>query len=249
MTGRVAVVTGAGSGIGRATALRLHRDGWDVAVLDISADDGEATARMVGGDRIAGYVADVSDPEAVEATVAAVVDRQGAPALLVNNAGIGLAADTPSTTTDAWRRTFGVNVEGTFYMCRAVLPSMLASKRGVIVNVASVAGLVGLKNRAAYCASKAAVIGLTRAIAADHAADGIRANAIAPGTVETSWIGKILSNAEDPVATRAAMQARQLDGVMGTAEEVAAGISFLASAESRFVNGSVFVMDGGLTAV
>jgi NAD(P)-dependent dehydrogenase (short-subunit alcohol dehydrogenase family) len=116
------------------------------------------------------------------------------------------------------------------------------------VNIASIAGLVGLKRRAAYCASKAAVIGLTRAIAVDYAAVGVRCNAIAPGTVSSPWIEKIIADSPDPESVRAAMAARQLDGVMGTPEEVAGAVSFLFGPSGRFANGSVLVLDGGVTA-
>lgn len=142
---------------------------------------------------------------------------------LVNVAGVGVAAPLADTADSAGG--------------------------GTVVNVASVAGIVGVKNRAAYCASKAGVIGLTRSIAADYAPAGIRANAICPGTVETEWVDKILASDPDPKAARAAMEARQLDGRMGTPEEVAAGIAFLAGHDGRFVNGSAFVMDGGMTAI
>ena len=148
-----------------------------------------------------------------------------------------------------WDLTFNVNITATFLFCKMVLPQMLARGAGAIVNVASAGAIVGLKNRVAYCASKAAVVGLTRCIAADHATQGIRINAIAPGTVGSEWIEKILSDVPDPVATRKMMEARQLDGKMGTPEEIAEGINFLLSPAARFVNGSVFVMDGGLTAV
>jgi NAD(P)-dependent dehydrogenase (short-subunit alcohol dehydrogenase family) len=125
---------------------------------------------------------------------------------------------------------------------------MLDRGNGVIVNIASVGGLVGLARRAAYCASKAGLIGLTRAIAVDHAQEGIRCVAICPGTVETEWIGKILENAPDPLAARAAMAARQLDGRMGTPDEVAAMVCFVAGPEGRFINGTPLVIDGGMTA-
>jgi len=153
------------------------------------------------------------------------------------------------TTPEEWDRILAVNLTAMFRMCRAVLPPMISAGGGVIVNVASTAGIVGIPSRAAYCASKAGVIGLTRAIAVDHALEGIRANAICPGTTQTPWLAKILAGADDPEALRRHMAERQLDHRFGTPEEVAAGIAFLASDEARFVNGSVFVMDGGMTAV
>lgn len=245
---RTAIVTGAGSGIGRATAWRLTRDGYRVAAIDLNIDDARETASGAGPGLIETIAADVSDLDQVRAAVGEAYDLLGSIDVLVNNAGIGFAATVADSTPELWRRTFAVNVDGVFNFCHEVVPKMLETGAGVVVNVASIAGLVGLKNRVAYCASKAAIIGLTRALAVDHAAQGLRVNAIAPGTVDTSWIGKILKDADDPVATRSAMDARQLDGRMGTAEEIANGIAFLSSPEARFVNGSTFVMDGGLTA-
>jgi NAD(P)-dependent dehydrogenase (short-subunit alcohol dehydrogenase family) len=164
-------------------------------------------------------------------------------------AGVGVAATLLETSLADWDRLLGVNVTAPFLACKAVLPGMLERGHGIIVNIASVAGVVAVRDRCAYTTSKTAVVGLTRSIAADYASRGIRANAICPGTVETEWIGKILANAEDPEAARAAMAARQLDGRMGSPEEVAEGVAFLVSDGGRFMNGAAMVMDGGLSAV
>jgi NAD(P)-dependent dehydrogenase (short-subunit alcohol dehydrogenase family) len=245
-----AVVTGAASGIGRATAYRLAEDGFAVVALDLDpaglAVTGEEVVRR-GGTATTAEV-DLRDPAAIERVLTAVL-ADGAPAVLANVAGMGVAAELADTTTAQWDEVLAVDLSAVFHTCRVVLPAMLAAGGGIVVNVSSVAGVVGIARRAAYCAAKAGVIGLTRATAADYAARGIRANAICPGTVATEWIGKILADAPDPEATRRAMEARQLDGRMGSPEEVAAGIAFLCSPEARFVNGSAFVMDGGMTAV
>jgi NAD(P)-dependent dehydrogenase (short-subunit alcohol dehydrogenase family) len=246
----VAVVTGAASGIGRATALRLARDGFDVAMVDldtvglatshdqIKAFDGQART----------FVVDLCDPLAVGSIAREIAVTAGAPEVLVNVAGIGVGATVLETSDEDWNRVLAVNLTGPFLMTRAILPLMLDRGNGVIVNVASVAGQVGVPRRAAYCASKAGLVGLTKAIAVDHAREGIRSVAICPGTVETEWIGKVLSNARDPAAAREAMAARQLDGRMGTPEEIAAMVAFVAGPSGRFINGAALVVDGGMTA-
>jgi len=244
----IALVTGAASGIGFATAVRLARAGYDITAVDVDAAGLERTAAAVAAD--AGATAtthafDIRD----EAALTAVLDATGTPAVLANIAGVGVAAPLADTSTEDWDRIISINLTAVFTTCRAVIPRMLAEGGGNIVNVGSVAGLVGVANRAAYCASKGGVIALTRSIAADYAGKGVRANAICPGTVASEWIGKILADAPDPEATRRAMEARQLDGRMGSPEEVAAGIAFLVSDDGRFVNGTAFVMDGGMTAV
>ena len=244
-----AFVTGAGSGIGRATARRLARDGYRVGVFDLSSSGVEGTLDAIqsSGGRAAGFVGDVRDEELVASALEA-FSSEARLWLVANVAGIGVAGTVLGTSKEQWDRVISVNLTGTFVVCRAAVPILLGSGGGVIVNVASVAGLVGIADRAAYCASKAGVIGLTRALAVDHAAAGIRAVVICPGTVESEWISKILANNPDPGAARRAMSERQLDGRMGTPDEVAAGIAFIASVDGRFINGSEFVMDGGMTA-
>jgi NAD(P)-dependent dehydrogenase (short-subunit alcohol dehydrogenase family) len=247
---RTALITGAASGIGRATALRMAEDGYSTALIDMDADGLAKTAEA--GALISDVwtrVCDLRQVGQISEAVGGALDHFGNLDVLINVAGVAVAGSTVDTDPIDWDRIVAVNLTAVFHTCRLVIPPMLRAGGGIIVNVSSVAGLVGLRQRAAYCATKHGVIGLTRAIAADHASQGIRANAICPGTVATEWIGSILEQSEDPEATRRAMEGRQLDGRMGTPEEVAAGIAFLVSKEGRFVSGSAFVMDGGMTAV
>ena len=246
----VAVVTGAASGIGRATALRLAHDGYEVAMMDLDAAGLAETRTQIqeAGGRAHQFPVDLCDPLGVGSVTREIAVTVGAPLVLVNVAGIGVAATVLETSDEDWNRVLAVNLTGPFLTIRATLPLMVDRGSGVIVNIASVGGQVGLASRAAYCASKAGLVGLTRAVAVDHAREGIRCVAICPGTVETEWIGKILANAPDPVAAREAMAARQLDGRMGSPAEVAAMVAFVAGPDGRFINGAALVLDGGMTA-
>ena len=250
-TEKSAVVTGAASGIGRAVALHLAREGYEVAMMDLNAAGLEQVRGQVeaAGGKAHSFPVDLIDPLAVGSAAREIAARVGTPHALVNVAGIGLAATVLETSDEDWNRVLSVNLTGPFLTTRATLPLMLDRGSGVIVNIASVGGQVGIARRAAYCASKAGLVGLTRAVAVDHARDGIRCVAICPGTVETEWIGKILAGSPDPAGARRAMAERQLDGQMGTPEEVAAAVAFVASDQGRFINGAALVIDGGMTAI
>jgi NAD(P)-dependent dehydrogenase (short-subunit alcohol dehydrogenase family) len=249
-TSSVAVVTGAASGIGRATALRLARDGYEIAMMDLDAAGLAETRTQIqqAGGRAHVFPVDVCEPLSVGSVTRKVAVTVGPPQVLVNVAGIGVAATVLETSDEDWNRVLAVNLTGPFLTIRATLPLMLDRGSGVVVNIASVAGQVGLARRAAYCASKAGLVGLTRAVAVDHANEGIRCVAICPGTVETEWIAKIIADAPDPAAVRQSMADRQLDGRMGSPDEVAAMVAFVASPDGRFINGAALVLDGGLTA-
>ena len=247
---RIAVVTGAASGIGRAIARRMAGENYELAMIDVNELGLEAVRAEIGekGGTAHTFTVDLCDPLAVGAVAREIAVRVGSPHVLVNVAGVGAAATVLETSDEDWNRVLSVNLTGPFLTTRAILPLMLDRGSGVIINIASVAGQVGIARRAAYCASKAGLVGLTRAVAVDHARDGVRSVAICPGTVETEWIGKILADSPDPDAARRAMADRQLDGRMGTPEEVAATVAFVAGDQGRFINGAALVIDGGMTA-
>jgi NAD(P)-dependent dehydrogenase (short-subunit alcohol dehydrogenase family) len=237
MEGLVAVVSGAGSGIGLATIDALRQEGARVAALDLRPPP--------SADGILPLVCDVSDTASVDAAVAAAVARFGGIDVLVNNAGIGAQGTVEENDIDEWRRVFDVKVFGIVRLTRACLPHLRKSQHPAIVNTASIVSWTGLPKRACYGASKGAVYALTLAMAADHAGEKIRVNCVCPGTVDTPWVGRLLAAAPDPPAARANLIARQPIGRLGTAEEIAVAITYLASPAAGYVTGSALQIDGG----
>lgn len=247
LEGRRAIVTGAGSGIGRAIAARFATEGARVLVADLDEAAARAVAAELGPEHHYSQV-DVSHPDAMAALVRRASEVWGGLDIMVNNAGYGIAATTPETTVEDFDRVLAVSLKGTFLGMKYAIPALRAAGGGAIVNIASVAALVGVPDRAAYCAAKGGVVALTRAAAVDHVAEGIRINCIAPGTVDTPWIARITAGYADPEAARAAMRARQPHGRLVTPEEIATLAAYLASDEAGSVVGAVMVVDGGMTA-
>jgi NAD(P)-dependent dehydrogenase (short-subunit alcohol dehydrogenase family) len=240
LTGLRALVTGGASGIGLATACHLNAGGARVAILDRALPgDGQL------GD-MASVCADITDDAAVRAAVGQAISLLGGLDILVNNAGIGAQGGVEDNPDDEWRHVLDVNVVGLIRVTRAALPALRASASAAIVNTSSIAAAAGLPQRVLYSASKGAVLALTRAMAADLLADGIRVNAVNPGTADTPWIGRLLATADDPVAERAALEARQPHGRLVRADEVAAAIGYLASPAAGSVTGTALAVDGGV---
>jgi NAD(P)-dependent dehydrogenase (short-subunit alcohol dehydrogenase family) len=235
----VAVVTGGASGIGAATAALLADRGARVAVLDRNVEPVDEAVFSVP--------CDITDPAQVHAAIAAVVEHFGALDIVVNNAGIGAEGDIAANADEEWARVLDVNVVGLARVSRAALPHLRESQHAAIVNTCSVAGVMGIRNRALYSASKGAVAAVTLAMAADHVADGIRVNAVTPGTADTPWVGRLLDSAEDPAVALAALQQRQPMGRLVTAAEVAHAIVYLASPLSASTTGTLLAVDGGMS--
>ena len=247
---RISLVTGSGSGIGAAIAETFARAGAFVFVAERDETSGreiESRIRAMGGK--AEFVrCDVSREADVAAVCKHVLSSQRKLDVLVNNAGIGHVGTILQTTSDDLDRLHAVNVRGVFNLSKAFLPGMLDRKHGVILNLASIGGVVGVRDRVAYCATKFAVVGMTKAMALDHAKDGVRVNCICPGRVETPFVAARLAEYPDPRKAYEEMSATQALGRMAKPEEIAAAALYLASDEASFITGSDFIIDGGWSA-
>jgi 2-keto-3-deoxy-L-fuconate dehydrogenase len=236
--GLVAVVTGAASGIGLAAALELSRRGATVAAVDRDASGVPEPLKP--------YECDVTDSAGVASTVERIAGDLGGIDVLVNNAGIGAQGTVADNDDQEWLRVLDVNVVGIARMSAAALPYLRRSQAASVVNTASIAALIGLPRRAAYCASKGAVLALTRAMAADHVREGIRVNCVSPGTADTPWVQRLLASTDDPDGEMARLSARQPTGRLVTADEIANAIAYLASPRSGSVTGTSLSVDGGM---
>ena len=239
--GLVAVVTGGASGIGAATAALLRARGARVAILDRSPDGAPEGTTVLH--------CDITDADAVEAAVDEISGSLGGIDVLVNNAGIGAVGDIAANDDLEWARVLDVNVISIARVTRVALPHLRRSANAAIVNTCSAVSVLGVRQRALYSASKGAVLALTLAMAADHAADRIRVNAVAPGTTDTPWVSRLLADADDPDAAAEALRQRQPLGRLVTTDEVAGAIAYLASPLAASTTGTVLAVDGGMVGL
>ncbi len=247
LEGKHAIVTGAGAGIGRAIALRMAEEGARVVVTDVDEESARSVASEIEGDSLV-HRTDVTKEKQVEALIQRALDEWGRLDVMVNNAGVGVAATTPETSEEDYDRVMDVCVRGTFLGMKYAIPAIRDSGGGSVTNMSSIAALVGLNDRAVYSAAKGAILSLTRAAAIDHIEEGVRVNCIAPGTVDTPWVARITAGYDDPEDAREKMKARQPHGRLVSPEEIAAMAAYLASDEADSVVGAVMVVDGGVTA-
>ena len=250
LEGKAALITGAGAGIGRATAQLFAREGASVAVVDLNETTARETVELIHaeGGRAIAIVADVSQPDAVEAMFRDTVAAFGKLNIVFNNAGIVRQGRVEDSSIEDWNAQIATTLTSVFLGCKFAIPLLRQQGGGVIINMASIAGVIGIVNRAVYSAAKGGVIGLTRAVALDHAAEGIRCVYLAPATIETPSLKERIDSSPDPVAARKAFEARQPLGRIGRPDDVAYAALYLASDEASFLTGSGLHVDGGMAA-
>ncbi len=251
LAGRKVIITGGGAGIGLSTARRLVREGAAVGLLDLDGAAAIAAAKQIQdeGGQAFGIAADVTDAASMDHAVAAASAALGGIDGLFNNAGIAGFGSVHESTPESWQRVWAVNVTGTFLASRAVLPQMIEQGHGSIVNVGSVAGMVGIPGMAAYCAAKGAIVNLTRQMGAEYAKHGIRVNSVSPGTIAETAMGKSLLGSDTSEAAMAKRLAKYPLGRFGKPEEIAEAVVFLLSDAASFCVGSNLAVDGGMTAI
>lgn len=250
LNNKIALVTGAASGIGAAIAEAFARQGALVYLADLDPAGAEAKALAIAaaGGQAAGLALDVSSEDSVRHAVQKIQADCGRIDLLVNNAGVGAVGTILESEAADLDRLYAVNVRGVFLVTKAVLPGMLARRHGSIINLASIGGIVGIRDRLAYCTSKFAVVGMTKSLALDHSASGVRINCLCPGRVETPFVQARLKEYPDPEKAYQEMASTQLNGRMCRPEEVAAAAVYLASDEAAMVTGTAMMVDGGWSA-
>ncbi|KSW22215.1 MULTISPECIES: SDR family oxidoreductase [unclassified Pseudomonas] len=244
---KVALITGAGAGIGEATAILFAEQGARVVLADRNYALAAAVAERIGNNAFALEV-DVAKAEQVQAMVEKTVEHFGGIDILVNNAGFGCLGTVVSLDEDAWDSVIDVNLKGVYLCSKYAIPELVKRGGGAVVNLASTISVVGIKDRAAYVAAKGGVAALTRAMALDHSAEGIRVNSVAPGVINSSYYDKMFQQVPDPEAFRKALEARSPLNKMGDPLDIANMILFLASDDSKFATGAMFTVDGGYTA-
>lgn len=252
LAGQTAIVTGGGSGIGRATVLRFAEEGANVVAADFNLAGAEETVKLAAelAGKVRAFRADVSQAADAEAMVNFAVASFGELDILINNAGLGTPGTVVSTVEAEWDRIMNTNVKGTFLCSKYAVAQFLKqpeTRRGNIVNLSSIVALMGVVDRAAYGASKGAIYALTKAMAADHVKDNIRVNCVCPGTIDTPWVDRMVNSYNDPSEARRRMVARQPIGRLGSPEEIAGAIFYLAGPDAGFVTGSALIIDGGFT--
>jgi NAD(P)-dependent dehydrogenase (short-subunit alcohol dehydrogenase family) len=250
VAGKVAVITGAASGLGAESARRLAREGASLVLTDLAAEAGEDLAEAISGTGAQAIFLthDVTDEGRWAEVAQAALDRFGTIDILLNSAGVGEGEPLLETTLESWRRVMAINADGTFLGMRAVAPAMVAAGRGSIINISSILGKVGQAGAPAYCASKGAVLMLTKSTALELAPMGVRVNSVHPGYIDTPMVANAIHRAENGNEMREQIISRHAMGRLGVPREIADGIVFLASDESSFMTGAELVIDGGYTA-